>query len=71
MFNQSIFSVGKKDQNAFMSKTFPFKYEVGYAAIGSWHSKFTFNTISMQTHGYNYEFTKQRVTSNFHVLVKE
>ena len=57
-------SVGKWGKNAFMSKTYPYKYEVGYAAIRSIESKSTHNIISMQTYGYNYEYTQHRVASN-------
>ena len=46
-----------------MSKTYPYKYEVGYAAIRSIQSKSTHNIISMQTYGYNYEYTQFRVAS--------
>ena len=61
------FSVGKWGQGSFMSKNYPYKHEVGYAAIRSIKSVNTHNIISMQTYGYNYEYTQHRVASiNLH-----
>ena len=57
------FSVGKIGQNAFMSKTDPYKYEVGYAAVRTIQSGSTHNILSFQTYGYNYEYTQHRVAS--------
>ena len=65
------FSVGKWGQGSFMSKTYPYKHEVGYAAIRSIKSVNTHNIISMQTYGYNYEYTQHRVASiNLHRIDK-
>ena len=46
-----------------MSRTYPYKYEVKYAAVRTIQSGSTHNIISFQTYGYNYEYTQHRVAS--------